>query len=187
MWPRRQDAEFTLTVTCAMARACFGGNWIPIELHFKRPRPGEWQGLQTMFRAPLRFDLPPTLCSATMPIWRRPCEAMQALRRSCGTIWRTYLPAPKRTRIWFRRCGGCDAGSGPGARVCHASGRGVAPSCTITAKLPSRRCNSVHEIIREIRQEQTKSLLHTKPRQAGAVAHAVGYTDPSAFWRTFKS
>ena len=189
MWPRRQDAEFTLTVTCAMVRACFGGNWTPLEVHFEHSRPSEWQGLQTMFRAPLRFDQPANALlidnadlekpvhggnAGFAPFLRHHVEEMLAsTNKDLGLLQQV------------RRIVERDLGHSP-VNVTSLAGELRLPARSLQRYL-AEEGSSVRKIIREIRQEQAKSLLHTKPRQVGAVAHAVGYTDQSAFWRAFKS
>ncbi len=36
---RRQDAEFSVALTCRMFRGVMGGQWAPIEVHFEHPAP----------------------------------------------------------------------------------------------------------------------------------------------------
>jgi AraC-like DNA-binding protein len=47
--------------------------------------------------------------------------------------------------------------------------------------------SSVREIVRDVRIQQAKSLLETGRRNIGTVSRAIGYSDPTAFWRAFKS
>ncbi len=189
MWPRRQDAEFTLTVTCAMIRACIGGNWTPLEVHFEHPRPREWKGLQTMFRAPLRFAQPANALLIDNADLEKPVQGVNA----------GFAPFLRRHAEEMLASTNKDVGLVQQVRRIVTRDLGRVPvnitSLAVELRLPARSLqrylaeegNSVRGIIREIRQEQAKSLLHSRPRQVGAIAHAVGYTDPSAFWRAFKS
>ncbi len=189
MWPRRQDAEFTLTATCIMVRAFLGGNWTPLEVHFEHKRPAEWRELQSMFRAPLRFDQPANTLLIEHADLDRPVQGAHAgfapfLRRHMedmliSTDQDMQLVEQVR-RIVMRDLGRA------GVNVASLATELGIPARSLQRYLADEG-SSVREIIREVRQGQARSLLHIKPRQVGAVAHAVGYTDPSAFWRAFKA
>lgn len=45
----------------------------------------------------------------------------------------------------------------------------------------------MRQILLELKQIEAKALLKTGRSHIGAVSQAVGYGDPTAFWRAFKS
>ncbi|WP_170244897.1 AraC family transcriptional regulator [Pararhodospirillum oryzae] len=55
---RRQEAEYTMAVTCQLIRAIAGPAWVPEEVHFEHPTPAATQAHTAMFGAPLYFDQP---------------------------------------------------------------------------------------------------------------------------------
>ncbi len=189
LWPRRQDLEFTLTATCSMIRNCFGGSWVPFEVHFEHPRPKEWQALQAMFRAPLRFDQPANALlfdradldkplnranSGFAPFLRRHVEDMLAVEPDNPAI------AQQVRHIVSR-----DLGRVPVNLGTIATELGLPPR-TLQRHL-TEEGTSVREILKSLKIQEAKALLNTSRRHIGAVSQAVGYTDPTAFWRAFKS
>jgi AraC-like DNA-binding protein len=189
LWPRRQDAEFTLTATCAMIRTCCGSNWTPLEVHFEHPRPRDLHGLQAMFRAPLRFNQPANALIMDLADLDRPIQGANAgfapfLRRHIEDMLaneQQELHLTQQVRQVVMR----DLGRAPVSVTSVATELGIKPR-TLQRYL-AEEGSSVRDILRTARQDQAKSLLSTSHRQIEAVAHAVGYTDPSAFWRAFKT
>lgn len=56
LWPRCQDAEYTLASCCALARAKMGSCWSALEVHFEHSEPLDCAPLETAFRTTLRFQ-----------------------------------------------------------------------------------------------------------------------------------
>ncbi len=189
LWPRRQDAEFTLTATCAMIRTCFGRNWTPQEVHFEHARPKEWQTLQGLFRAPVRFNQAVNALVMEIEDLERPVEGANAgfapfLRRHMEDMLAS-AEQDMRLSQQIRRIVMRDLGRSPVSVASLALELGLPPRSL--QRYLAEEGSSVREIIREVRQERAKSLLRTSRGQVAAMAHAVGYNDPSAFWRAFKT
>ncbi|AEG48136.1 Helix-turn-helix, AraC domain protein [Sphingobium chlorophenolicum L-1] len=58
IWPRRQDAEYAISATCAMIRSSCGSSWCPIEVRFEHEPPSDpavVRMLRGIFRAPVSF------------------------------------------------------------------------------------------------------------------------------------
>jgi AraC-like DNA-binding protein len=188
LWPRRQDAEFTLAATCAMVRACFGSSWAPSEVRFEHSRPPGWHALKSIFRARLLFDQLSNALVLNLSDAERPVQAQNTgfapfLRRHIEEM----LGAP----------GGVGLGEQVRRLVARDLGHRSVNLQTIATQLgmPPRtlqRCladegSSVRDIVRDVRIQQAKSLLETGRRNIGTVSRAIGYSDPTAFWRAFKS
>ncbi len=188
LWPRRQDAEFTLTATCAMIRNGFSG-WAPLEVHFEHSRPVQWQALQAMFRAPLRFDQPANalvLDAADLDrALNRPDGGFAPfLRRHVEDMLPRDSEEVKLTQQ-VRRLVSRDLGRAPVSLTALAAELGLPPR-TLQRHL-AEEGSSVREIVREVKIQEAKALLETSRRHIGAVSQAVGFGDPTAFWRAFKA
>jgi len=55
---RRQEAEYSMAITCQLIRAIAGPAWAPEEVHFEHPAPTSTQAHAAMFAAPIYFDQP---------------------------------------------------------------------------------------------------------------------------------
>ncbi|WP_298285068.1 AraC family transcriptional regulator [Acidocella sp.] len=189
LWPRRQDSEFTLTATCSMIRNCFGGGWAPLEVHFEHPRPREWQALQAMFRAPLRFDQPANALVIDRNDLDKPTQGANAgfapfLRRHVEDMMAketTEVKLSEQVRQLVAR----DLGRAPVSLPLLAAELGL-PARTLQRYLADEG-TSVRDIVKALKVQEAKALLKTSRRHIGAVSQAVGYSDPTAFWRAFKS
>ena len=189
LWPRRQDAEFTLTATCAMIRTYLGGGWAPVEVHFEHSRPHEAQALQAMFRAPLRFDQPANSLLIDNADLDRTVQGANAgfapfLRRHVEDMMTKETEETKLSEQ-VRQLVARDLGRAPVSLTLLAAELGL-PSRTLQRYL-AEEGTSVRDIVRTIKTQEAKALLRTSRRHIGAVSQAVGYGDPTAFWRAFKA
>ncbi|MFN3273599.1 MAG: AraC family transcriptional regulator [Paracoccus sp. (in: a-proteobacteria)] len=55
IWPRRQDAEYTLAAVCQLVRSGFSPGWTPQEIHLEHAEAGHRPLLSRVFRAPVLF------------------------------------------------------------------------------------------------------------------------------------
>ncbi|MBO9707368.1 MAG: AraC family transcriptional regulator [Caulobacter sp.] len=58
IWPRRQDAEYAMSATCAMARIICGPNWRPREIRFEHDAPTDpavTKSLRKLLGGPISF------------------------------------------------------------------------------------------------------------------------------------
>ncbi|MGA0561293.1 AraC family transcriptional regulator ligand-binding domain-containing protein [Ancylobacter sp. VNQ12] len=55
LWPRRQDAEYSVAATCQLVRSGFSAGWNPVEVHFEHAAPQDTLALQRLLRCPLLF------------------------------------------------------------------------------------------------------------------------------------
>jgi hypothetical protein len=56
LWPRYQDAVYTLTALCQLGRSCCSSNWRPLEIHLEHGAPSDLASLNRIFRVPIRFS-----------------------------------------------------------------------------------------------------------------------------------
>ena len=189
LWPRRQDAEFTLVFTCAMARACFGLQWAPMEVHFEHERPQEWRALQNMLRAPVRFNQPFNAIIFEKIDLDRPIKHSNSgfapyLRRHVEDML-VAIEQPQNLTEQIKAIIVRDLGHAPVNLNSIAAALKLPPRSL--QRYLAQEGTSIREILRAVKIRQAKSLLMKNQRQTTNIAHAVGYTDPSAFWRAFRS
>jgi AraC-like DNA-binding protein len=188
LWPRRQDVEFTLAATCAMIRTCFGRTWAPAEVHFEHSRPSNWQALKSIFRAQLLFDQPSNALVMNSIEVERPVQAQNAgfapfLRHHIEEILESQGAGSigEQVRQFVSR----DLGHTAVNLQTLAVQLGMPPR-TLQRYL-AEEGSSVRDIVREVRIQQAKSLLENGRRNINTVSRALGYSDPTAFWRAFKA
>ena len=58
LWPRRQDAEFSLSSVVQVIRDNFRARWTPEEVHFEHAAPDDPQPMERLFRCPVRYAQP---------------------------------------------------------------------------------------------------------------------------------
>nr|WP_281374938.1 AraC family transcriptional regulator [Gluconacetobacter sacchari] len=58
LWPRRQDAEYSLASLCQMIRVYFHPDWRPVEIRFEHDDSGQARRLEHLFRSPVVFNAP---------------------------------------------------------------------------------------------------------------------------------
>jgi Arabinose-binding domain of AraC transcription regulator, N-term len=56
LFPRQQDAEYTLAGLCQLVRSCFSTNWRLLKMHFEHASPSDLASLNRIFRIPIRFS-----------------------------------------------------------------------------------------------------------------------------------
>ena len=189
LWHRRQDAEFTIAFTCMMARTYFGPRWKPMEVHFEYPRPRDWKTLQNILRAPLWFEQPYNAIVFERADLDRPVKHNNAgfapyLRRHAEDML-AATEQPDNLTEQIHEIIARDLGHMP------VNLNSIAHHLKIPARSLQRYLaqegTSVREILRDVKHSHARSLLTKNQRQATNIAQAVGYTDPSAFWRAFRS
>ncbi len=193
-FPRRQDAEFSLSATCSFIRVLLGAQWAPVEVHFEHqlPRRGSKNilaALRTIFRAPVLFDqCVNRLVIETRDLDRHVLPAKrviapyleQHLRDLVANCSVEVTFASQVSRLVTRRIGSgsldiCDA-----ARELGLSRR------TLQRRLAGEG-TSFREVVRIHRARMAETLLTTGATPVTMIAHYVGYGDATAFSRAFKS
>ncbi|HEY6925959.1 MAG TPA: AraC family transcriptional regulator [Steroidobacteraceae bacterium] len=195
IWPRRQDAEFSLAAICTAIRALLGPRWSPVEVHFEHERSPHHtreteSALQRVFRAPVVFGqsvnrliLDPE--DLVRPVARRGVALMPYLERHLKDLMRTE-------DITLDSCT---------SQVSHVIskrlGRSTIDLQTIAAELGlsartlQRRLaeegTSIRNIVRRHRSQVVERLLKDSKAKITVIAHDLGYSDATAFSRAFKN
>ncbi|MBC2775245.1 AraC family transcriptional regulator [Rhizobium sp. AQ_MP] len=188
IWPRRQDAEYSMAATCELVRSCFRTNLNPLEVHFEHERPAKIEPLKRIFRAPILFSQ-----SSNRLVY----DAKEADRVYRGedkflvaTLERHIADLISETKP--------EEGLSEKVRFLIQLYLGRRPVTTaflaqelkMSLRTLQRRLDdegtSVRALIREHRSELATSLLERPDSSASNVALALGYADGAAFSRAFK-
>ncbi|MGA0541717.1 AraC family transcriptional regulator [Neotabrizicola sp. VNH66] len=189
IWPRRQDAEFSLGTVCQLIRQSFSAGWAPLEVHFEHGPPADLLPLQKVFRAPLLFHQP-----ANRLILERQ-EAERRHRTEDGGL----------ARILEHHIADLHAQHRPPASLTEQAQRLIAVSlgqrpvtlATLAADLRmSERSlqrglaaegTSLRQLVQAHRAELARHLLEHTGMRLSQVAATLGYADSTVFWRAWRS
>ncbi len=189
IWPRRQDAEYTLAIMCVALRGRLGSSWRPLEVHFEHPEPTCAPALRRLFGAPLRFNQPenrlilelstldtvlPTPFSVFVPYVE---DYLCALAPTAGP--QTDIVGQVR-EIVRRSLGHQEMSLDWVARTLQRSPRSLQRHLTAAN-------TNLRKITQEVRRQEVEALLKTGGRRRADIAQALGYADHSALWRAVRS
>jgi AraC-like DNA-binding protein len=190
--PRRQDAEFSLSVTCNMIRALLGSDWAPLEVHLEHSIAGiggpHRDALQRLFGAPVLFNrslnrLVFDRADLTRQGSRPPQPMAPYLEQHLGDLMRSDPEEDFSQRVSFivaRRLGQRKIDRSSLARELGISTR------TLQRRL-SEEGTTLRAIVRVERNRMAEALLQTSRTPIVSIAHDLGYSDTAIFSRAFKS
>jgi AraC-like DNA-binding protein len=181
---RPRSSQYTLALVVGRLRAASTRMWNPTEVHFSGPPCHAAVELERFFGAPVRFrqaidqivltpevlDLPhrdqdPELCEMLET------ELTQSVSDGAGVLARCRESA----RAWLWQ----------GEHGIAIVARDLDMSVRTLQRTLAVRGTSYRELIDELRCEQAATLLGAD-HVAADVAHALGYSEPSAFYRAFR-
>jgi AraC-like DNA-binding protein len=194
IWPRRQDAEFSLATTCTIIRALIGKDWRPLDVHFEHDRGGSAPALEAYFGVAPRFGE-----STNRLIFPREdldrVSADGGLRGISSAILLPFIE---------RHLNDLSLDSGPRDIVAQVSAvierrlgrtRLVIDSVAADLALPARslqralaaRQVSFAELVRRRRESRARTLLAADELTLADIADELGYADATAFSRAYKA
>jgi AraC-like DNA-binding protein len=188
IWPRRQDSEFTLAATIAIAREAFGASGRPLEAHLENAPPADPDvltrllGVRPFYGQPsnrLIFDLK----EADRPHRREDPEMMAMLGRHLDDLHhrsnKDGLLGQVRALI--------------GLHLGHRtiSVPMVARELGVSSRTLQRRLaddgTSLRSLVQRVRIDLGRAHLREGRASTAEIARTLGYTDATAFWRAFKA
>ncbi|SIO72381.1 AraC-type DNA-binding protein [Burkholderia sp. GAS332] len=185
IWPRRQDAEYSLSMMCNMLRCVCGAAWNPVEVQFEHAAPADLKPYARHFRAPVRFqqsfnsvvlrpqDLDASLKSADTQMVR------MMERHATDLISRDAMPhslVEQVRDLVTRRLAHEKLVVGDIAKDLGLSDRSLQRHLAFEG-------TSVRRIVREERQRSVEGLRKREGLTNAAIARAVGYADATVLWR----
>jgi AraC-like DNA-binding protein len=193
IWPRRQDAEFSMAAICTLTRMMLGTQWRPLEVHFEHGDNGNARALQGFLRSGLRFgeavnrlvfrraDLD-NLCrtsAAALPAR----QLLPFVARDLDFLMRAMPPqdlVERVTTVLHRRLGREEVSLQAIAAELGLSSR------TLQRALADRG-TSLRTLLRRERERQAASLIQEGWMGGAMIAQELGYADASCFSRAFRT
>jgi AraC-like DNA-binding protein len=195
IWPRRQDAELTLSATCSAIRSLLGECWSPVEVHFEHDRAHRDtreidSALWEIFRAPVLFNQPANRLileprDLVRPVAPRGEGMVLHLERHLKDLMRTKETtfdscAAQVSHVISKRLGQADLEVNS-----IAAEMGLSPR-TLQRRL-AEEGTSLRDLVRRHRSHIVGRLLKDPKTKMTVIAHDVGYADATTFSRAFKS
>lgn len=188
IWPRRQDAEYSMAATCELVRSCFRATLNPLEVHFEHERPARIEPLKRIFRAPILFSQSSNRLiydvEETDRVYRSEDKFLIAtLERHLADLISEMKPedgVSEKVTFLIQLY----LGRRPVTTTFLAQELGMSLR-TLQRRLDEEG-TSVRALMRKHRSELAAGLLERPDTRAANVALALGYADGAAFSRAFK-
>lgn len=190
LWPRRQDAEYTLAAVCQLVRSCFASDWRPIEVHFEHGEEADAALLNRIFRAPIRY------CQSGNRFVMRRDEATRVFRTEdrglvtilehhiADLIGETATTAAESLVDQVETLIGLNIGQ----KAINLDS--IARELKMAPRSLQRRLmdegTSLRELVRTHRLQLASRHLQERGARVSKVADVVGYADGTVFWRAFR-
>lgn len=188
IWPRRQDAEFSLAASCQLVRANFKASWRPTEVHFEHEMPSEPDAIRRIFKSPVLFK------QSSNRIVMNLEEAARVYRNENKEL--SLILERHMSDLMHETDVGQSITSKVKSLIEFYIGRRpitiglLAEELGITPRTLQRRLSDEGATIRNLtlscRQEMARNLLSAKHSTMSDVAQALGYADGAVFCRAFK-
>lgn len=191
IWPRRQDAEYAISATCAMVRALRGAAWTPLEVQFEHEAPADPQvlmALRGIFRCPISFGhsanaLVMDSAEVTAQVHREDSALIAVLERHlCDLHSQTSQSDGLRQRV--EAALDLLIGQRSVTLTLVASTLGMPPR-TLQRRLSAQGL-TLREMLRERRLATADQRLRQGDATIGQMAQTLGYADPTSFSRAYR-
>jgi len=188
IWPRRQDAEYTIATMCQLTRSCFNSNWRPVEIHFEHDQPSDNTLAQRSLRAPVVYNE-----SANRIIFER-TQANKIHRqedRGLSLILKRHIGD-----LLGETRGQDNVADQVRKRVAAYIGQRALTVDTLASELRmsprslqrklAEEGTSLREILKAHRMELARLALTQDKLDLAALAVTLGYADGTVLWRAFR-
>lgn len=188
IWPRRQDAEFTLVALVKVIRDNFLSRWTPEQVHFEHTKPEDDAFVRSFFQCQILYGQ----ATNRLVIERAPLlENYRAEDDALVSMLQQHIidlvraePVQRTLTDAVRNIISSSLGSRPVSVPRIAETLGITRS-KLQRKL-SEEQTSVRDLLDDIRRDRATMLLSDGQTPVGEVAAALGYADGTAFWRAHK-
>lgn len=189
IWPRCQDAEFTLSFLCSLMRRCLGDDWRPLYVGFEHKPisdPGarnDELGITCEYGCDANtIVLPTSALDAPMPPGGQ-IEWPAAFARLNEAACRRDRARPVHSRVKSALLS--ELGRSTPCQAMVAKKLGLS-SRTLHRRLKTEG-TSYSAILHDCRSRLGRFLLLNGDRPLSQIAHDLGYSDYSAFSRAFRA
>jgi AraC-like DNA-binding protein len=193
IWPRRQDAEFTIAGIVTLVRQLTTPKWSPAKVHFEHSVSGREEQLAPFFRAPLRGNQVANQLVIRNDDLDRPFPSAMSLEdgklRSILECHLLDLMGPGDTvnkgfvaqarDLIARRLGRT-----------HVDCASIAAEFNLSGRSLRRRLmeegTSFRTLLQDARKARASAMLQASDLPLSAAAEQLGYSDTATFSRAFK-
>ncbi len=193
IWPRSQDAEFTMAGMALMLKQLATPGWKPIEVHFEHSIVGREQTLERFFRAPvIGNQVANQLVMRNSDLDRQFSRASGFQDTRLKSVLECHLldlMGPEVTvakavteqveEAIARRLGRAPVDCDSIALVLGVSAR------SLRRRLMEEGA-SFRSVLQTVRQERAQAMLQSADLPLSVVAEQLGYSDTATFSRAFK-
>lgn len=188
LWPRRQDAEYSVAATCQLVRSCFSAGWNPVEVHFEHGAPQEAPTLQRLLRCPLRFGQSANRIVVDRKdadrVYRvEDADLIAILERHVADISARAVIAPGLSEQ-VKALIGIYLGHKP------ITLPAIAAELGLSVRTLQRRLAEEGYSLRELVRVQRQAIMahhHGAAASKARIAETLGYADSTVFWRARKA
>ncbi|NIY78158.1 MAG: AraC family transcriptional regulator [Rhodobacteraceae bacterium] len=188
IWPRRQDAEFSLVGTVQVIRDNFLRRWSPQQVHFEHAPPDDDSFLRQFFRCPILYGQATNRLvmdrAPLMELYRVEDAALVSMLERHIEDLIEATPHNSTLTDAVRTVVTSSLGLRPISVERVAETLGLSPR-NLQRKL-SDEGTSLRDLLDDIRRDRATTLLSDGDIPVGEVAAALGYADGTAFWRAHK-
>lgn len=187
LWPRRQDSEYTLAATIALARDAFGAAGRPVEVHVEHAEPGSTSDLDRLLGVHAQFGQMANrlffdLAAAEKVLRAEDADLLTILSRHLEDL--SHRPEGGDMMQRVRSLVQLHLGQRPVTLTLIASELSLSPR-TLQRQLAAQEA-SLRALVLEARLELGSIQLRDGRASNAEIARRLGYADSTAFWRAFK-
>jgi AraC-like DNA-binding protein len=194
IWPRRQDAEFSLSSICTIIRRLTHDRWAPVQVHFEHSTSNRSQRLKRFFGAPVMGNAP------TNALIIRNEDLDRPLRSGMGPHDAALLPILEKHLLDLVTWEAKDThtisqltslhiektlGRAPPSIESTASQLGMSPR-TLRRRL-GQAGTSFRRLLEQRRRLKVESVLKHGPVPLSTLAAWLSYSDAAVLSRAFKA
>lgn len=193
IWPRRQDAEFTLAGIVTVVRQLATSKWSPQRVHFEHSIVGREDRLAQFFRAPvLGNQVANQLVIRNEDLDRPFSSAARAEDDRLRTILETHLLDLMGPGAPSHRSLVAQARERIASRLgrTHVDCTSMAAEFNLSERSFRRRLmeegTSFRALLQQARQDRARAILQAPDLPLAVAAEQLGYSDTATFSRAFK-
>lgn len=193
IWPRRQDAEFTIAGIVTLVKQLTTSKWSPVEVHFEHSLVGREQHLRAFFRAPVLGSQPSNRLVILNEDLDKPLpNFFHSESGKLKAILESHLLDLMRTDAGPRK----SMAERTAEIIARRLGRGsvecdvVAEDLNLSARSLRRRLEeegtSYRRVLQASRLARARAIVEDTGMPLAAAAKVLGYSDTATFSRAFK-
>lgn len=188
IWPRKQDAEYSIAATCQLIRSCFKARLNPLEVHFEHEKPESIEALKRIFCAPIYFSQPSNRLIYPLEemdrVYRSEDKQLtQIMERHISDLIDEVKPRDlfsEKVRVLIQLY------MGRRPVTTHFLAEELGMSVRSVQRRLEREGLTVRDLMRAHREELAASLLERPGAKMSNIAQSLGYADSAVFSRAYK-